>query len=187
MMVKRLGEVGRGRESMGAGGGSLIVIVLRPNRYPLSPTTAAIAIPHIVMCCLYVVVRCRPHPLCIVVCTRCALSSALSPRRCCCRWRTSLCVVVVCCRWRSLCAVCRRCVWHWLVACHALLLCCCVQVARGYGGNMYLMWCSFFGRRGHTTATYPRHGYGFCMGLDLTTRTRTRAEHYMFIGSKLDF
>ena len=127
MMVKRLEEVGRGRESMGAGGGTLVVIVLRPNRYPLSPTTAAIAIPHIIVCCPYVIVRCRPH--------------SLSPRRCCCRWHASLCIVVVCCCWHSLCAVCYHCVWHWLVACHALLLCCYVQVTQGYGGNaVFLFW-----------------------------------------------
>jgi hypothetical protein len=63
----------------------------------------------------------------------------------------------------------------------AVLLCAVVVVgpcwlAHGGGGgdSIELTWRSFFGRRGHTTATYPCHGYGFCTGLDLATHTRTR-------------
>ena len=169
MMVEGGGRVGMGGESVGAGVGSLIVIivvviVLCPDRHPLpSPTTTAITPPHVTMCCPYVVVRCRLHlssPHC------CAPLLCELPPRCCCCWH-SLCAVCCCC-------CCVR---------HALLLRCYVQplllLARGGGcGDTKLRQCSFFGRCGHTTATYPHHRYGFCMGLNLATRTCTHDVHY---------
>jgi hypothetical protein len=62
-----------------------------------------------------------------------------------------------------------------LVGDHAMLLHCCMwsslSFARDGCGDTELMRCSFFEKRGHTTATHPRHGYGFCTGLNLPTRT----------------
>ena len=69
------------------------------------------------------------------------------------------------------CGVAARCVLCVIAA----LLCAVVFVGCGGGcGDTELTQCSFFGRCGHTTATYPHHGFGFCMGLDLATHTHTR-------------
>ena len=110
-----------------------------------------------------------------------ALSSALVVT-------ASLCVVVV--RVGFVVVVGARCVLYVVAAvvcvgarcapCVVAVLCAVVVVglwwlarSGGRGDSTELTQRSFFGRHGHTTATYPCHGYGFCTGLDLATRTRT--------------
>ena len=112
------GRVGRGRESMGAGVGTLVVIiVLHPDHhsFPSPPLPSYChTIPHVVVHCRYAAARWRPHslsPRCccasclVVVGARCApyvvavalcAALALVVRVCCCRVVAVLpCAVVV--------------------------------------------------------------------------------------------
>jgi hypothetical protein len=146
---------------MGAGLCSPVVVVIIPGpTVNPSPPTVAITTPPrprptspcVVLMSLRVVVRTRRHRIVVRRCASCLRVVAVGARC------ASYVVVAVVCgvrRWRSLCAG----------------RCCCVVVCSRRRRwpvvvvvvvvNTELTRRSFLGRRSHTTATYPRHGYGF--------------------------